>query len=297
MFLFIFQDITVFLENSLSPRRATGHRHCRSRTNGQLLTSSEGESAATPLHPQPADSCCVDDRSETNQDGNEDLTAQPQEEAEGATGCGTKSSNEDTSEEVTANKNINVDQGATCETVVPSSGSAESVPNAEQEEVIDVETVSLAGLRSCFLGAKQEDEQLAEKKLTGEEVESSDEEVIDVEGDEEDPKTLRQETDNIGVSCSNETRLVSPSRPVEGTRQEGTRNSEEDMDEDIDVIGVSSPAPDPIIISWTMSSEDEDGGEEVDVDGETIDCISFILTAVKNSELDYRKRQTEELSC
>lgn len=250
------------------------------------MASSEGESAVTPVHPQPADSCCVDDQSETNQDGNEGLTAQLQEDAEGPVGRGRKRSNEDTSEEAAVNKRINCDGG---ETAVPGSGSAETVPSSEQEEVIDVGAVSLTGLRSCFLGAKREGEQFTEENLTGEEVESSDDEVIDVEGDEDDSKTPRQETDRSGPSCSN---LVSPSHLTEGTG-----NNEEDLDEDIDVIGASSPAPDPIIINWTVSSEDEDGGEEVDVDGETIDCISFIFTAVKKSELDCRKLQTEELSC
>ncbi|XP_041653035.1 uncharacterized protein LOC121516049 isoform X2 [Cheilinus undulatus] len=63
-------------------------------------------------------------------------------------------------------------------------------------------------------------------------------------------------------------------------------SSEEDKDEDIDVIGGSSPVPAPIIISWS-GGEEEEADEDVDVVGEKMDYApSKLFTSLKNGELE-----------
>ncbi|XP_024864371.1 uncharacterized protein LOC112450951 [Kryptolebias marmoratus] len=274
-------DIAALLVAPLTSGRSKGRGG--SRTNRERLGSSNGDTAAAPVHPQPADSRPAEDQSEANQEGNEDDgTAQPREEAERPTGSGQKRSSEDTSEEAATSKRVRSDGGTAGETLAP-----------QREEAVDVETTSPTSL--CRQGTKQEDEPFRKEGSAGGEVGSGGDEEIDVEGDEEDAETLRGDADHSRPA-------VSPARPAKGAG-----SNEEDSDEDIDVIGGSGPAPDPVVISWTESSENgeedegedegEDGGEEVDVVGERMDCISsFFFAAVRTNELGYGERQTKALS-
>ncbi|KAK9518098.1 hypothetical protein VZT92_023419 [Zoarces viviparus] len=72
--------------------------------------------------------------------------------------------------------------------------------------------------------------------------------------------------------------------PVVISWTESSEGEEEDKHEDVDVIGGSSPAPEPVVISWTESSEgeEEDGREDIDVVGEKTD---YALSAVSKGEL------------
>ncbi|XP_028271911.1 uncharacterized protein LOC114442512 isoform X2 [Parambassis ranga] len=144
------------------------------------------------------------------------------------------------------------------------------------EEIIDVETVFLSIVGECLQRDEQKESPVcceimeALDRSAAEEVESSSDEIIDVEGDNVDSETLENkgaEKDHSQATtahCDVDIKpSVSPS--LGGLSVESTRSQEED--EDIDVIGGSSPVPDPIIISWTESSEtgEEDADEDVDV--------------------------------
>ncbi|TKS72341.1 hypothetical protein D9C73_006415 [Collichthys lucidus] len=72
-------------------------------------------------------------------------------------------------------------------------------------------------------------------------------EIIDVDGDVDEPEKDR---------CQSTTaQREKPSRSEVSLRSAGS--CEEDKDNDIDVIGGSSPVPDPVTIDWTDSSEGE----------------------------------------
>lgn len=106
--------------------------------------------------------------------------------------------------------------------------------------------------------------------LAAEEVESSSDEIIDVEEDNGDTETLENKGAEKDHSQATTALCVADIKPsvspsLGGFSVESTRSQDED--EDIDVIGGSSPIPDLIIISWTGSSEtgEEDADEDVEV--------------------------------
>ncbi|CAJ1058643.1 uncharacterized protein LOC117817857 isoform X1 [Xyrichtys novacula] len=90
------------------------------------------------------------------------------------------------------------------------------------------------------------------------------------------------------TSVSAESATTERPQSTENLNPGSTGSCEGDIDEDIDVIGGSSPVPDPVIISWSMSSEDEE--EEEGEPDEDIDIIgdktnygpSAFSTAVKD---------------
>lgn len=61
---------------------------------------------------------------------------------------------------------------------------------------------------------------------------------------------------------------VAPSCPVKELGLERTEKSEGLEDEDINVVGGSSPAPEPVIISWSSEVKEDYKDEDVDVVGE-----------------------------
>ncbi|XP_075336616.1 uncharacterized protein LOC142397157 [Odontesthes bonariensis] len=212
-------------------------------------------------------------------------------------------SHEQPSVDATVTKRICLAQTAepSRETSAPAPESAELVPapaTVELEEVVDVqidiETVSPTSLREYTRGAEQKGEAalseiILKGSLTDDETESGADDIIDVE-DHEGPEaqTLSHLND---WKCS-----VSP---AEQLSLECTGKWEEDKDDDVDVIGASSPVPDPVIISWTEFSggEEEEGDEDIDVVGEKADCASSaIFYTLSQGELVSRKCQTELLS-
>lgn len=151
---------------------------------------------------------------------------QPRGEAEGPRGSGQKRSNEEPSEEAAAQKRICFDRRET-------SKSAELVSSTDQEWAMDVETVSqTAGLRSSFQGAKQEYEEVTEERFTGKEEEDGDDDMC-----------LKKRTD-----------------------PEQNGDCDEDLDEDVDVIGDSSPVPDLVRPGQSFPRVEEEEEEEVEED-------------------------------
>lgn len=304
-----------FLEEPLPEKRPPsvgqpGRKRGRPKKNGQLLSLSTCESSTPPIQPQPAESSGMDEQPEENQERHEEKsTVQPQEDAEGATRRGEKrraESEGETSDDATVAKRVCIEQIAQPISHACRSSSASAEPaTTETDDVIDVETVSLTSA-----GERLEREERKEKPawseiklretvgcVMDEEVESSGDEIIDVDGGVEDDCHKVAEKDGRWSRTANPP--VSPaSHSAEEVSLGSTGSCEEDRDEDIDVIGGSSPVPDPVIISWTESSEGEreDGDEDVDVDGEKTDySSSAVFSAVSKGELVNRKYQTEVL--
>ncbi|MEQ2294773.1 hypothetical protein AMECASPLE_007243 [Ameca splendens] len=294
------KEFMPFLEQNLE-KKADRPRRCRRgrpKKNENLLSSSHIESSPTLVQPQSMGFCCTNDQTDKKPEGHkEDLI----KEVKGSTEIGIKrgaESMKETGDHVLLDKRICLDQTTTRETFAPSSQSADFLSAAatlEQEEVIDVETVSLSSSTGCLQEAKQVEEPIseAEGSLSGEDTQSPDE-IIDVDGDQEDSaETIWYKEDHSPQKrCS-----VSPSHSDKEFGLEWTGKCDKDTEiEDIDVIGGLSPAPDPVIISWTESSEGEEEGredEEVDVVGEKMDGTSSVtLSAVGQMEIS----QTEVLS-
>lgn len=237
--------------------------------------------------------CCVDEQLERNQERHEEeLTVQPQKEAEAPTSRGEKrgaESERETSDVVTVAKRVCFERMAqlTSETCPPSSESSDFVSEPAIRELRDISSVG-----DCLQREREEEPVQREIKLRetvgslmDEEMQSSDDEIIDVDGPTLSPF--------VKVRPS-----VSPSSHSAKELSLGSTGSwEEDDDEDIDVIGGASPAPDPVIISWTESSEEEvDEDEDVDVVGEKTDyASSAVLSTMSTGELVNRKYQTEVL--
>ncbi|XP_035809592.2 uncharacterized protein LOC111576483 isoform X2 [Amphiprion ocellaris] len=283
-------DSMLLLEEPLSadpPVRRRG----RHRKNSQQLSLSNSNSSVPPAQTQPVDPGGTDKPLEKNQERREEeSTVQPQEEADGPTSRGQKRaamSSEDRSDDATVTKRVCFEQipQPICETCMPNSESAISVsepPTTEPEEIIDVETVSLSGLE----GLHEEEEKPkpvwseiklreTENRLSEEEMYSSADEIIDVEGDDDNSEAQEnKDKDNCqnatAASLSyfvDEKSSVSPSHQTKQFNPESTERWEDDKDEDIDVITGGSSVPEPVIISWTESSEGEEdeGGENIDV--------------------------------
>lgn len=248
--------------------------------NRQVLTLSDNVSATLPVLPQPVESCSTENNQETPE---QEFTVQPQGETDGPTREGIKrgpEAEEETGDDATVAKRLCLEEmlQPTSQTYTPRSDSADFIQVAI-EDIIDVETLSLTsvadGLQSEEQGEKPAwtDIKLREREdcLTDEEKESSGDEIIDVDGDEEDE---RSQSGPVPILVST---LV---RSEVGLEMQGSWDG--DKDEDIDVIGGSGPVPDPVIISWTESSEDEQKEEDDDVDvvGEKTTYISSAVIAM-----------------
>ncbi|XP_030595655.1 uncharacterized protein LOC115787211 isoform X2 [Archocentrus centrarchus] len=275
-------DALPFLEEPLSAAQPGCRQRGRPRKN-DLLSSSNRAPSTPPTQGQPVDICNTDEPLEKNQERHEEETAvESHEEAEGPLRRGQKrgaDSDEDTSDDATVTKTACFET-----TQPPNSEPADfsSEPTTTNlEEAIDVETVSLTSVG----GVLQEEEEekplwrelrLAEGSLTDEEMQSSANEIIDVDGEYEDKET--QEEDH----CQSRTAPTGP-QPSVSPSQSARESWVKANDEDIDVIGGSSPIPEPVTISWTESSdgEEEEGDGDVDVVGENKDSASSVIfTAV-----------------
>lgn len=271
------------------PNRGRG----RSKKNGQLLSLSNDGSSTPPNQQQPAESCGTNKREKNQERHEEEMTVQPQEEAEEPTGRRKKrgaESEEETSVDATVAKRVCFEKMS--ETCVPSCQSVDSLSEQatiETEDGIDVETVSLTSVGDRDQEVKPVSREIklreTEESLTGEEVEGSGDEIIDVDGDA-DPE---ERTDD----CREHSESTSLSVKEASVRSTGSWE-----DDDIDVIGGSSPAPDPVIINWTESSEGEEdeADDYVDVVGEKMGCASSVVFATMNEgELVNRQFMTEVL--
>ncbi|XP_071362873.1 uncharacterized protein [Trachinotus anak] len=317
-------DTRPFLEGQLSEKRRfssgqPGSRRGRPKKNGQLLILSNGRSSTPPIQLQPVEPCPTNGQPENNQESHEEeLLVQPQEEAEGTARKGEKrgaESGEETSDDATVAKRVCSEQLAqpTSETCIPSSDSAAFVSEqatAEADDVIDVETVSLTSVGDCLQREEQEDKSTAWREialretgesLTDDETEGSGDETIDVDGDTDERTNLENHTDDFRERTKRDLESKTPpapshfvSPPSGAAEEVSVRSTGSWEDEDIDVIGGSSPVPDPEIISWTESSEgeEEEGDDDVDVVG---DKTSVVFATLIKGELVNKKYQTEVL--
>lgn len=233
-----------------------GRQQGRSKKR-QVLSSSGNVSSAPPVLPQTVEPCSTEAQREKHQEMPErESTVQPQGETDEPTREGKKrgaEAEEETSDDATVAKRVCIEemQPPTSETNTPRSECAD-FEQAAMEDIIDVETLSLTSVADGLQREEQEEKPAwtdinlreTDECLTEEEKESSGDETIDVDGDEEEgPVPLLVFT------------------PVRSEVRSW------DEDEDIDVIGGSGSVPDPVIISWTESSEDEkeEGEEDIDV--------------------------------
>lgn len=210
-----------------------GGRHRRPR-NVRLLSLSDRVSSP-PTQPQPVEPCGTEEQPGNNQDTPKELAVQSHEEADGA------EAGDETSDDVTVEKEM------------PQLTSEAQSRTAE--DVIDVETVSQAGVGHDLRSEEQAGKPLYDGVTLGEETngetESSDE-TIDVED------CCQKDNEND--------RFHGRAAPVTLVCLGSTGSCNCDQDEDVDVIGTSSPAPDPVVISWSELSEGEKEDEDEDVD-------------------------------
>ncbi len=292
------------------------HKRGRGRPpkNGQLLGLRNHESSTPTVQPQPVEPCTTEEKRKTNQERHEEeLRVQLQEETEGRANRGKKrgaESEEETSDDANVAKKVCFEkmQQPTSDLFTPGSESANVEPAAiETEDIIDVETVSLTSVGDC--SQREEKPALSEISIgqteeSDEEVESSSDEIIDVDGDEDDCQAEIEKDRCQSRAAPTLPHFVESNPPVSPRSLSdvilrSTQGCEEDTDEDIDVIGGSSPAPDPVIISWTKSSEGEkeERDEDVEIVVETTDYASSeaVFDVVREGELVNRKFQTKVL--
>ncbi|KAA8588895.1 hypothetical protein FQN60_010240, partial [Etheostoma spectabile] len=233
------------------------------------------------VQPQPVEPSCMDEQPEKNQARQEEeLSVQPQGEAEAPTSRVEKrgaESEKKTSDVAPVAKRVCFERMAqlTSGTCTPSSESSDFVSEPATRKLQDVSSVG-----DCLQREQREEEPVWREinlretvgSLMDEEMQSSNDEIIDVEGPTLSPF--------VKVKPS-----VSPSSHSAKELSLGLTGSWEDDDEDIDVIGGSSPAPHPVIISWTESS-DEEVDEDVDVVGEKTDIASSAIVSTVSKVLD-----------
>ncbi|XP_034739271.1 uncharacterized protein LOC117951606 [Etheostoma cragini] len=273
------------------PPSAGRPRPGRPKKNGQILSFTTGESSTPPTQPQPVEPSCTDEQPEKNQARQEEeLAVQPHEEAEAPTRRVEKrgaESEEKTRDVVPVAKRVCFERMAqlTSGTCTPSAEYSDFVSEPATRELQDV-----SSLGDCLQREQREEEPVGREislretvgSLTDEEMHRSSDEIIDVEGPTLSPF--------VKVTPS-----VSPSSHSAKELSLGWTGSWDDDDEDIDVIGGSSPAPPPVIISWTESSEEE-VDEDVDVVGEKTDMASSaVVSTVSKGELVNSNYQTEVL--
>ncbi|XP_039474455.1 uncharacterized protein LOC120442285 isoform X3 [Oreochromis aureus] len=295
-------DALLFLEEPLTAKRLPSavqsgcRRRGRPRKNDPL-SSSNRECSKPPILAQPADFCVADEQLEKNQERHEEeLAVQPHEEVGGPTRRGQKrgaESDEDTSDNSTVAKRACFETPTQPPTSEPADFTSK-LGATDPEETIDVETVSLTG--DCLQEEKENllwsELRLAEGSLTDEEVQSSADEIIDVDGDDENME-MKEE-----IHCQSRTAptVFADLQPSVSPSQSANGSWDVVKDEVIDVIGGSSPVPEPVTITWTESSEgeEEEGGEQdVDVVGEHKDSASSVIFTAVIKDLVKRNVQTE----
>ncbi|XP_035016952.2 uncharacterized protein LOC118112072 isoform X2 [Hippoglossus stenolepis] len=270
---------------------SAGSSRGRSKENGQHV-SLPHDGISKPVEP-----FATNEQLEENQERHEvELTVKPQEGEEEPTRRGRKRRAEpggETRVDATVAKRICFEPMTqpTSETCIHSSGSANlhsEQTNTGAEEVIDVESVSLTSVGG-FLDREEKGEIKVSETEEGsmyEVAESSADEIIDVDGDTDGGTNLENDTGGcreeagIGRTLPFLSHCVSPPSPSAQEGSTGLTGSREE--EDIDVIGDSSPLPEPVIISWTESSDKEDGDEDIDVVGEKTDYASSVVFAIVN---------------
>lgn len=249
------------------------HRHLRSCSQiscgrgglkkEQHLSSADNVSQTPQIQPQPEEPCASETQQETREQEEdeetsvEEVTIQTQAETNGSRGGSKRSveAKEETSEEVPEAKRVCIEktpQLACSETCTAPPDSAEHAA-VEDEEIIDVVTVSVTSVGGSLNREQDQkpvwnDITFGETEGNDEETESAGDEIIDVEED------CRQSRATAAPVLPPPHSVLSPG---------STTGSWEN--EEIDVLGGCSPAPDPVTLIWTGSSEEN---EEVGVEEE-----------------------------
>lgn len=252
---FVLQDSLPFLHDPAPDKQHSatvkpGRKPGRPRNNKQHGSSCNGESSLSPVQQQPQLSVC-DHVEETQENQGEELYALTNERGLRTGQKRTAESDQETNDDASETKRL------CCERLTQTTGSASTEsPTTERDEA---DTSDRDGLRREERG----------EKLTEREQSLEDEEEIDVEGDDEDDH----------YQAKRESISILPPSPS---------SCRGDIEEDIDVIGGSSPVPDPVSISWSDSSEGEEGegDEDVDVVGEKMDLVPLALLTSRKGELE-----------
>ncbi|XP_010787706.1 uncharacterized protein [Notothenia coriiceps] len=215
--------------------------------------------------------CVMDEQLQRNPETREEeLTVQHQEEVEEETRRGEKrhTEPEETGEESSVPKRVCFEQTAqpTSETCALSSKSADCVSEPaprERRDIVSVETVPIAG--ECLPTEDETNRGEINIRETDCEMESSGDEMIAVDGEPEDSDTSPQT-----LSHCVEAKLSLSPTSLSATEFSLTSTGSWEDDEDVDVVGGSSPAPDPVLFSWTECSEveEEEGDDDIDVVGD-----------------------------
>ncbi|XP_034086604.1 uncharacterized protein LOC117555749 [Gymnodraco acuticeps] len=255
----------------------------RPSSAGPGRDSLSNESSSLPVEPQPMEPCVMDEQLQRNPETREEeITVQHQEEVEEETRRGEKrhTEPEETGEESSVPKRVCFEQTAqpTSETCALSCKSADCVSGPaprERRDIVSVETVPIAG--ECL--PRQDETKRGEINIreTDCEMESSGDDMIAVDGEPEDSDTSPQ------THCVDAKLSLSPTS-LSATEFSLTSTGSWEDDEDVDVIGGSSPAPDPVLFSWTECSEveEEEGDEDIDVVGDNpIYTSSSLLATVR----------------
>ncbi|XP_060904015.1 nucleolin-like [Labrus mixtus] len=265
-------DSMPFLHEPLSDKKQPsdnqqpGPRRRRPKKNG-LCSVSKGGSSMSSIQQQQS----VNEQLEENQERQEEeLNVQRQEKVGGAKRTGERrsvESDEETVDDAPAAKKVCFKPMA--HPALQTSSETDRAESASTER----ENLSYAdsSVRDCL--------QKGRGGKTARREESSEDEEMDVDEDDHNHQGIRESDPWVSP----------PSHSAQEIRLGSTGSCEDGKDEDVDVIGGSSPVPSPVIISWSDSSEveEEETDEDVDVVGEkTVYAPSGLFTAMSKGELE-----------
>lgn len=221
----------------------------------QHLSLADNVSQTPHIQPQPEEPCAAEVQQETREQEEdeetsvEEVTIQTQGETDGSRGGSKRSveAKEETSDDVPEAKRVCIQktpQLACSETCTAPPDSAEPVA-VEDEDIIDVVTVPVTSVGGSLNREQDQKPVWNDIRFGGndEETESTGDEIVDVE------------------DCS-QSRASAVLPPPHSVLSPGSTTGSWG-NEEIDVLGGSSPTPDPVTLIWTDSSrENEDVGVE-----------------------------------
>lgn len=240
------------------------HRHPRSCSQTscergglkeeQHLCSADNVSQ-TQIQPQPEEPCAAETQQETREQEEDEETSVEevtiQTQGDGSRGGSKRNveAKEETNDDVPEAKRVcfeKTPQVACSETRTAPPDSAEPAA-VEDEDIIDVVTVSVTSVGGS-LNREQDQKPVwndigfGEMEENDEETESAGDEIIDVE-----------------EGCSQSRATAAPVLPPPHSVLSPGSTTGSWENEEIDVLGGSSPTPDPVTLIWTDSSEENEG--------------------------------------
>lgn len=241
----------------------------------QHLSLADNVSQAPQIQPRPEEPCGAETQQETREQEEdeetsvEEVTIQTQAEADESRGGSKRSveAKEETSDDVPEVKRVcfeKTPQVPCSETRTAPPDSAEHAA-VEDEDIIDVVTVSVTSVGGS-LNREQDQKpvwnsiRFGETEENDEETESTGDEIIDVEED-----------------CSQSRATAPPVLPPPHSVLSPGSATGSWENEEIDVLGGSSPTPDPVTLIWTDSPEEK---EEVGIEEEKTEYSSSTVIAM-----------------